>query len=88
MTKKKARKDPAKKISADECIIPPAFPKEELHKLLFRQSEYEAQRIREYVEWQSHGDEAVLHVEKVASERVFGATMMFGMCIRTKNAGG
>ncbi|HKY41530.1 MAG TPA: hypothetical protein VJM50_00430, partial [Pyrinomonadaceae bacterium] len=72
MTRKKTRKGRAKKIPADECIIPPALPKEELHKLLFRHSEDEAQQIREYVEWQSHGDEAILHVEKVASERVFG----------------
>ena len=72
MTKKKVRQGRAKKIPADECIIPPALPKGELHKLLFRQSENEAQRIQEYVEWQAHGDETVLHVEKVASERVFG----------------
>jgi hypothetical protein len=71
MTKKNARKERAQ-IPADECIIPPALPKEELHKLLFRQSENDGQRIREYVEWQAHGDETVLHVEKVASERVLG----------------
>jgi len=72
MTKKKTREIPAKKVRTDECVIPPALPKTELHKLLFRQSENEAQQIREYVEWQAHGEETVLHVEKVASERVFG----------------
>ena len=72
MTKKKAKEGSAKTTPTDECSIPPALPKEDLHKLLFRQSADEAQRIREYVEWQSHGDETVLHVEKVASERVFG----------------
>ena len=55
-----------------ECTIPPELPKAELHKLLFRQSEEEARRIKDYVEWQAHGEEEVLHTEKVASERVFG----------------
>jgi hypothetical protein len=55
-----------------ECIIPPELPKEELHKLLFRHSEQEAEEIKNYVEWQAHGEEKVLHVEKVASERIFG----------------
>lgn len=72
MTKKKVKEVRPKTAPTGECIIPPSLPKEDLHKLLFRQSEDEAQRIREYVEWQSRGDEAVLHVEKVASERVFG----------------
>ncbi len=52
--------------------MPPALPKAELQKLLFRHSEDEARQIREYVEWQAHGEESVLHAEKVASERVFG----------------
>jgi len=72
MSKKKAQQSREKKISTDECIIPPALPKDELQKLLFRQSEVEAERIGEYVQWQTHGDETILHVEKVASERLFG----------------
>lgn len=59
-------------MSNGDCVVPPALPKGELHKLLFRHSEHEAQEIKEYVEWQAHGAEKVLHVEKVASERVFG----------------
>ena len=47
MTKKKAKERRAKTISTDDCIIPPALPKEDLHKRLFRQSGDEAQRIRE-----------------------------------------
>jgi hypothetical protein len=39
---------------------------------MFRHSEQEAKEIRDYVEWQSRGEEKVLHAEKVASERVFG----------------
>jgi len=72
-TKKKERREvsiPAK--PAGDCVIPPELPKAELHKLLFRQSEHEAQEIKDYVNWQSHGKEKALHAEKVASERVFG----------------
>ncbi len=52
-------------------MIPPAIPKPELHKLMFRHSELEAQAIKEYVGSQAR-DEIVLHLEKVASERIFG----------------
>lgn len=55
-----------------DCVIPPALPKGELHKALFRQSEKETTNIKEYVEWQARGAEKALHAEKVASERVFG----------------
>ncbi|HZH52725.1 MAG TPA: hypothetical protein VEZ16_12680 [Microvirga sp.] len=58
--------------SSDDCVIPPALPKGDLHKLMFRYSEQEAQEIRDYVEWQCRGEETVLHAEKVASERVMG----------------
>jgi len=46
-TKKKAKERRAKTISTHDCIIPPVLPKEDLYKLLFRQSGGEAQRIRE-----------------------------------------
>jgi hypothetical protein len=67
-TKKQAKLAKVKR----DCIIPPAFPKGELFKLLFRQYEIEGQKIKEYVEWQAHGEEKVLHAEKVASERIYG----------------
>jgi hypothetical protein len=72
MTSKKSVK--ARRAKKDgECTIPPELPKEQLHKLMFRHSEEEAQGIRDYVEWQSRRDkEKVLHAEKVASERVMG----------------
>ena len=73
MAKKRSKTLNGTKVETDECLIPPALPKTELSKLLFRQSEVEAKRIREYIEWQTHGEEAVLHVEKVASERVFAS---------------
>lgn len=72
MPKKKPSK-PTKSAPPDgECLIPPALPKAELQKLLFKHSEPEAQEIKEYVEWQARGEERVLHAEKVASERIFG----------------
>lgn len=71
---KKAKRNRARPVQAppdDSCVVPPGIPKPELHKLMFRQSAPEAQTIKEYVEWQAR-DEKVLHVEKVASERIFG----------------
>jgi hypothetical protein len=68
----KTKKLPIAAKPQGDCIIPPELPKEELHKLLFRQSEKEAQEITDYVEWQAHGEEKVLHAQKVASERIFG----------------
>lgn len=69
---KRAEKSPVIPEPKGDRVIPPALPKRELHKLLFRHSEREAQEIKDYVEWQAHGKEKVLHVEKLASERVFG----------------
>ncbi len=71
-SKHKRRKNPAKQIGSDECIVPPALPKGELHKLMFRCTEGEAGSVRDYVEWQARGEEKVLHAEKVARERVMG----------------
>src|SRR3954452_11972392 len=61
-----------KKETPSKCDVPPALPKDDLHKLLFQQSEQEAREVKDYVEWQARGDETVPHVEKVASKRVFG----------------
>jgi predicted Zn-ribbon and HTH transcriptional regulator len=73
MTKRKRPKKQATRTPIDgECVIPPALPKAELHKLLFKHSEREAQEIKDYVEREAHGEEKVLHLEKVASERIFG----------------
>ena len=63
---------PRAKKAEGECVIPPALPKEELHKLTFKQSEAEVEEIRNYVEWQARGKEKVLHAEKVTSERIMG----------------
>ncbi len=62
----------AKFLRRRSHTIPPALPKEQLHKLQFRQSPQETAEITRYVEWQCRGEETVLHAEKVASERVMG----------------
>src|SRR5260370_13123528 len=72
MATTKPRKKRSKTAKPEgDCIIPPALPKGELHKLLFRQSDKEAQEIKDYVEWEGQGGEKVLHAEKVVSERIF-----------------
>ncbi len=72
MAKNRQRPKRPKQLAEASHDVPPALPKAELHKLLFKQSEPEVQAIKEYVEWQCHGEERVLHAEKVASERVLG----------------
>jgi hypothetical protein len=69
--RKKTSSRPIPSLPEGECVIPPAIPKPELHKLMFRHSELEAQAIRDYMAREAR-DEKVLHVEKVASERIFG----------------
>jgi hypothetical protein len=56
---------------ADDCVVPPPTPFEALPELLVKRNPREEQEIREYVEWQAK-DEGVTHLEKVASEHVFG----------------
>lgn len=72
---------------ADDCVIPPAIPKTELHTLVLEQSEHELREITDYVEWQCNAkrnieieksgssaleEEIVEHAEKLRSERVCG----------------
>jgi hypothetical protein len=69
--------DQNRMLRPESCIVPPALPKSELHKLMFRPSDEEKAAIVDYVEWQSNKDpekdqEKVLHAEKIASERVLG----------------
>jgi len=73
MAKKISKTGTAKSVKPKgDCIIPPVLPKAELHKLFFRQSKRETQNIKECVERRCHGEEKVLHAERVASERAFG----------------
>jgi hypothetical protein len=69
MKRKTTNTDGPREVEGD-CIVPPAIPKPELHKLMFRHSEIEAQAITDYMASQAR-DEKVLHLEKVASERIF-----------------
>jgi hypothetical protein len=69
--------EPNRKLRPEHNIVPPALPKSELHKLMFRSSDDERREIADYVEWQSNKNsekdqEKVLHAEKIASERVLG----------------
>ena len=70
--RRKSRAKRSKLTASTDCLVPPALPKGDLHKLMFRYSEEEAKAVRDYVEWQARGEERVLHAEKVARERVMG----------------
>jgi hypothetical protein len=48
---RKSRTKRAKQETSNDCIVPPAVPKGDPHKLMFRYSEEEARSIRDYVEW-------------------------------------
>jgi hypothetical protein len=71
----------------NDCEIPPAIPKAELHKLVMAQSEHEHREISDYINWQCNkkreleiektgsseiAEEVVEHAEKIKSERVWG----------------
>ena len=77
--KKKATARQSK--SKGECIIPPAIPAEALADFVLNAGGTEADRVRSYVEWQTRG-ETVKHLEKVASENIFGQPMA-GWDVRT-----
>ena len=65
-------KKPTRKVEG-ECLIPPRVPNEVLKEFTYKGSAEEAQRIVEYVEWQSRKDkERVTFLEKVQTEHVLG----------------
>jgi predicted RNA-binding Zn-ribbon protein involved in translation (DUF1610 family) len=58
--------------AADDCTIPLAVPPEALPRLKVRPDpEHERHHVRDYMTSQA-ADEPVVHLEKVANERVFG----------------
>ena len=70
--KKKAQAhSPKQKIDKDDCVIPPALPTAALGDFVLNAGGKESDSIRSYVEWQAPA-ETVLHLEKVASESIFG----------------
>jgi hypothetical protein len=72
--RKKRRSTSKPKIDKEECVIPPALPVEALGEFVLNAGGKESDRVRSYVEWQA-ADETVLHLEKVASESIFGQPM-------------
>jgi len=70
-TKTRPRKS-ATRPAGDECVIPGPVPAEALGRLKVRPDpEHEARSVLEYMAGQAR-DETVVHLEKVATERVFG----------------
>src|SRR3954447_23107608 len=54
----------------DRCVVPPKLPYDVLRGLVLSRDPFSEGEIREYVEWQSHGEQ-VVHLEKVKTEYVF-----------------
>ena len=72
--KKPLGRPPKPKINKYDCVIPPALPAEVLGEFVLNSGSQEAERVRSYVEWQAP-DEAVIHLEKVTIESIFGQPM-------------
>src|SRR2546427_6750971 len=53
----------------DDCNLPTQPPVRRLKRFVRKRAFHEVDAIREYVEWQAKG-EKVLHLEKVATERL------------------
>jgi hypothetical protein len=72
-TKKIAKAEPAKRKVEGKCLIPPRVPDEVLKHFTYKGTDDEAQKIADYVEWQSQKDkERVTFLEKVQTEYVLG----------------
>lgn len=70
--KAKSSRTPKRTTADNECTVPEPVPSRALPSLKVRPDpEHEQRAIRDYVERQAR-DERVVHLEKVASERVFG----------------
>jgi hypothetical protein len=68
----KTRQQKSRARPKDDCTIPGPVPSVALPRLKVRpDAEHEQRHVREYLEWQAP-DEKVIHLEKVASERIFG----------------
>ncbi|MDP1991779.1 MAG: hypothetical protein Q8K00_12250 [Syntrophales bacterium] len=71
---KPSLRTPAFKKEEGRCVIPGAMPAEALADYVLKTGDDAADGIRSYVEWQAP-DEKVRHIEKVASESIFGQEM-------------
>lgn len=65
---------PAHKTLQGECVIPGAMPPEALGQFVVNEAAAEESAVRRYVEREAR-DEKVTHLEKVASESLFGRPM-------------
>src|ERR1700722_20048749 len=79
--KNHAPRTTAHKKEKGDCVIPPAMPHEALAGYVLKAGGDEADHIRSYVEREARG-ETVKHLEKVASESIFGQ-QMDGWDVRT-----
>src|SRR5438067_2041693 len=68
-----ATKARSRKGQPSDCVIPPPPIKQTLssYTLSTRADEH---AIRDYVEWQCHGEEHVEHAERVKAEQIFDRT--------------
>ena len=73
-TRRRVPRTPAHKVENGECVIPGAMPEEALSDFVLKSRDEEAVQIRSYVECQAQG-EKVKHLERVASESIFGQRM-------------
>jgi hypothetical protein len=71
---KRRPRTPAHEKKNGECVIPGAMPAEALADYVLKAEDDEAERIRSYMEREAP-DETVKHLEKVASESIFGQPM-------------
>jgi hypothetical protein len=73
--KKQSRlKTPSHKTVKGECVIPGAMPAEALSQFVVNEAAADQEAVKSYVELEARG-EKVEHLEKVASESVFGQPM-------------
>jgi hypothetical protein len=69
--KKLKPRTPPHKMVQGECVIPGAMPPGSLGQFVVKGAATQEKAVRAYVEWQAR-DEKVKHLEKVASESIFG----------------
>ena len=58
-------------LERSDCTIPGPVPMAVLRRTVLNQVPHEEEEIQSYMAWQAE-DEQVLHLEKMATKRVFG----------------
>ena len=67
---KRKKSETTDNVRSSEHTIPGPVSPEVLKKAVLKRAVHEEQAIRDYVEWQA-SDEEIIHLEKVATERLF-----------------